>query len=96
VRGSVRVRRGQRVRAGQVVGKLGNSGNTDGPHLHFGIEARPDSLAQGLPFEIDDFVLEHTASAASPGQVTLIGTPKRLHRALPLIRSVATFTPASP
>jgi len=96
VRGSVRVRRGQRVRAGQVVGKLGNSGNTDGPHLHFGIEARPDSLAQGLPFEIDDFVLEHTASAAGPGQVTLIGTPKRLHRALPLIRSVATFTPASP
>jgi len=96
VRGSVRVRRGQRVRAGQVVGKLGNSGNTDGPHLHFGIEARQDSLAQGLPFEIDDFVLEHTASAASPGQVTLIGTPKRLHRALPLIRSVATFTPASP
>jgi len=96
VRGSVRVRRGQRVRAGQVVGNLGNSGNTDGPHLHFGIEARPDSLAQGLPFEIDDFVLEHTASAASPGQVTLIGTPKRLHRALPLIRSVATFTPASP
>ena len=96
VRGSVRVRRGQRVRAGQVVGKLGNSGNTDGPHLHFGIEARPDSLAQGLPFEIDDFVLEHTVSAASPGQVTLIGTPKRLHRALPLIRSVATFTPASP
>jgi len=96
VRGSVRVRRGQRVRAGQVVGKLGNSGNTDGPHLHFGIEARPDSLAQGLPFEIDDFVLEHTASAASPGQVTLIGKPKRLHRALPLIRSVATFTPASP
>jgi murein DD-endopeptidase MepM/ murein hydrolase activator NlpD len=96
VRGSVRVRRGQRVRAGQVVGKLGNSGNTDGPHLHFGIEARPDSLAQGLPFEIDDFVLEHTVSAASPGQVTLIGKPKRLHRALPLIRSVATFTPASP
>jgi len=96
VRGSVRVRRGQRVRAGQVVGKLGNSGNTDGPHLHFGIEARQDSLAQGLPFEIDDFVLEHTVSAASPGQVTLIGTPKRLHRALPLIRSVATFTPASP
>jgi hypothetical protein len=95
VRGSVRVRRGQRVRAGQVIGKLGNSGNTDAPHLHFGIENRPDALSQGLPFEIDHFVLEHTVSAVpAPGQLTLTGTPKRLRRAHPLIRSVATFTSA--
>jgi Peptidase family M23 len=91
LRGSVAVRRGQRVRAGQVIGKLGN---TDGPHLHFGIQTRPDALSQGLPFEIDDFVLERTVSAASPGQVTLTGTSTRLRRAHPLIRSVATFTPA--
>jgi hypothetical protein len=94
VRGSVRVRRGQRVRAGQVIGLLGNSGNTDAPHLHFGIQDRPDSLSQSLPFEIDSFVLEHTVSAVpAPGQLTLTGTPKRLRRAHPLIRSVAGFTP---
>jgi hypothetical protein len=32
--GSVRVREGDRVRAGQPVGLVGNSGNTTEPHLH--------------------------------------------------------------
>jgi murein DD-endopeptidase MepM/ murein hydrolase activator NlpD len=26
---------GQRIRTGQVIGLLGNSGNTSGPHLHW-------------------------------------------------------------
>jgi hypothetical protein len=33
--GSVVVRRGQRVQAGQVVGQIGNSGSSLGPHLHY-------------------------------------------------------------
>jgi murein DD-endopeptidase MepM/ murein hydrolase activator NlpD len=33
--GSVRVRVGQRVRRGQVIGLVGNSGNSAAPHLHF-------------------------------------------------------------
>jgi hypothetical protein len=33
--GSVAVRPGQRVRAGQVVGRVGNSGSSLGPHLHY-------------------------------------------------------------
>ncbi len=36
--GSVRVKIGQRLRTGQIIGRLGNSGNTTGPHLHFGIQ----------------------------------------------------------
>jgi hypothetical protein len=33
-RGSVAVRAGQQTRAGQLVGQVGNTGNTDEPHLH--------------------------------------------------------------
>lgn len=33
--GSIRVRVGQRVRRGQVIGLVGNSGNSGAPHLHF-------------------------------------------------------------
>jgi murein DD-endopeptidase MepM/ murein hydrolase activator NlpD len=36
--GSPRVRPGQRVRAGEVLGKCGNSGNSSEPHLHFQLQ----------------------------------------------------------
>lgn len=35
IRGSLRVRQGQSVRAGTQLGKLGATGNADGAHLHF-------------------------------------------------------------
>jgi murein DD-endopeptidase MepM/ murein hydrolase activator NlpD len=40
-RGSVAVRAGDRVRAGQPVGRVGNSGNTTEPHLHIHAETGP-------------------------------------------------------
>ncbi len=49
--GSIAVEKGDRVRVGQVLGRLGNTGNTDGPHLHFHIMDSPSPLeANGLPF----------------------------------------------
>ena len=49
--GSVRVEEGDRVRTGQILGLLGNTGNTDAPHLHFHIMDGPSPLqSNGLPF----------------------------------------------
>ena len=49
--GSVSVKAGQRVAAGQVIGKLGNSGNSFGPHLHYQLQSGPQLFrGQSLPF----------------------------------------------
>ncbi len=52
----VLVEPGDRVRKGQVIGKLGNTGNTDAPHLHFMVIDGKEPLTSGaVPFEIDSF-----------------------------------------
>ena len=90
--GSVRVRAGQHVHVGQRIGLVGNSGNTTGPHLHFGIQRRPDCLSASEPFEIDRFKLQGLADPNSPvPHIKIVGTPRRERRSLPLIRSAVTF-----
>jgi murein DD-endopeptidase MepM/ murein hydrolase activator NlpD len=54
-RGSIRVRPGQRVRAGEEIGECGNSGNTSEPHVHFQLmDHRLPMLAVGIPFTFAD------------------------------------------
>ncbi len=50
-RGSVRVRTGDRVGPGDLLGLTGNSGNSSEPHLHFHLQDRPELFtgARGLP-----------------------------------------------
>jgi murein DD-endopeptidase MepM/ murein hydrolase activator NlpD len=42
--GSVRVRQGQRVGRGEVLGQVGSTGNSTAPHLHFQLMDGPDPL----------------------------------------------------
>ena len=50
--GSVKVVVGQRVAVGQIIGEVGNSGNTTAPHLHINLFDQMDNplQAQVLPF----------------------------------------------
>jgi murein DD-endopeptidase MepM/ murein hydrolase activator NlpD len=91
---SVRVKKGQRVRTGQVLGLLGNSGNTSSPHLHFSIQDGPSPLSTAsLPYVFDRLRFQGRAEV-SPGGLpnfVITGKPHRLPRAYPLIQSVVGF-----
>jgi hypothetical protein len=65
VKHSLTVTPGSRVHRGQVLGKLGNTGNTSGPHLHFQLMDSSSSLgSNGLPYGIDSFALVGQLPAA--------------------------------
>jgi len=54
--GSVLVKKGDRVMRGQALGRIGNSGDSREPHLHFEVMDSPDLLAgEGLPYLIDRY-----------------------------------------
>ena len=55
--GSVQVRAGDRVRRGQVIARLGNTGSSSsGPHLHFHVADAPSTLAaEGAPYVFRSF-----------------------------------------
>ena len=54
--GSLRVKVGDQVRRGQVLGLLGNSGNSTEPHLHFDICNASSMLGcEGIPYAFESF-----------------------------------------
>lgn len=56
--GSVRVTARSRVRKGQVIGQVGNSGNTSEPHLHLHVMDGPSPLASnGIPYVFERFAI---------------------------------------
>jgi murein DD-endopeptidase MepM/ murein hydrolase activator NlpD len=56
--GSLRVKPGDRVKRGQVVGLVGNSGNSTEPHLHFHLMDGTSPLgSQGIPYVHETFEL---------------------------------------
>jgi len=56
VKGSVQVKKGERIKIGQIIGKLGHSGNSTMPHLHMQFMDSDDfNVAKGIPFRIREY-----------------------------------------
>jgi hypothetical protein len=103
--GSVRVRVGERVRRGQLLGRLGNSGNSATPHLHLQVQITRSFAGDGLPFVFDRFQFlgqitepfsDETLGLRPNGRLQFApaGRPGRRQREMPLDRNVLRFRDA--
>jgi murein DD-endopeptidase MepM/ murein hydrolase activator NlpD len=102
-KGSIAVHVGDQVKKGAVLGKLGNSGNTSGPHLHFHIMTGPSVLgSDGIPYVIDTFnfagQIDIAAFEAAPDLSGnwgkgLLSKPEHREREFPLNFNIIDFPP---
>jgi hypothetical protein len=92
--GSIRVHPGDKVHPGQVLGLVGDSGNSVAPHLHFQLMSEPSSLASnGLPYEINSFqVTGQTPGTHAFDEAEAQGTPLAI-RAMPVTQPVTKALP---
>ena len=77
--GSPKVKVGDQLTTGQVIGALGNTGNSDAPHLHFHVMSTPDPLrSDGLPFVFKSFRLDSRLASQEALDPLLHGQPAQL------------------
>lgn len=101
--GSVRVRPGDRLDRGQVLGQVGNNGNSFQPHLHFQVTDAPGLpfglTANGVPFVFDRFRLDSRVAGFDtfpPAPVRIpVPPPHRRAGMYSLTGDIVTFEPSS-
>lgn len=101
--GSVTVAAGAGVKRGDRLGKVGNTGNSQAPHLHLHVMDGPSPLlANGIPYVIDAFTLtaidqagtadfDKAEATGSPLTLTPVSPPQPMKGVLPLDLTVVEF-----
>ena len=90
--GSIRVKVGDRVTTGQVIGLVGNTGNSSEPHLHFQLmSARSPLGGEGLPYTFATFYQVGKMTKQPPDTVFERTPPTAHHGEMPLENAIVNF-----
>jgi murein DD-endopeptidase MepM/ murein hydrolase activator NlpD len=93
----VAVHVGDRVRRGEVLGQVGNSGGSSEPHLHFHLMDAAGGAsaldANALPFVLDAFHYDGAIHDFETGEITPAPAPPVRQRQLPLTGDITDFGP---
>jgi len=94
--GTVQVKSGDRVHAGQILGHVGNTGSSTEPHLHMHIDDQPSFLAgNGVPYVFTEGEASGPieANVSSPGLIHLgpIGPEHPFKNDYPAVNALVTF-----
>jgi hypothetical protein len=92
--GSITVKVGDAVKAGTPIAKLGNTGPSEGPHLHLGLIDKPDPIAgRSLPFVFDSFTVVGAIDfdASKGDRLVILPNSRQVRFAYPLYGGIQNY-----
>lgn len=92
--GSIRVKVGDKVAPGQVIGLVGNTGNSTEPHLHFQLMNQNSPLgSDGIPYTLPGYKLIGKAADEPETQPKMnrLPAPEARHGEIPMENEVVDF-----